>query len=178
MIKVLNKLRILGNDTELVEVKAFLETHKEGHLNLLDLEMINPQKQHHLSHIKVDFDTYDFESEEDIIDEVKMLSKRFHDIKFSYQYLIEKEETQGKMLCKRSEFHHQIICHGDIINQSSTQTNRQELIEHFQQIAEENNDDTRDLDMNHSMIKIQDKFVQFEEEMVQTFRDMFFHRWF
>ena len=180
MLTIKNRLRILGSDEEILEIKAFLDPGKKDDSKGLDFKKVMKDFKGDIKDIEIGYDIIHFTSSEPMLDVIKSLSKRFEDVKFALQAYAEKRVEKDGLILSEVEKSHHVIYHGDIINQSQTTSKHIESLKKDQALLEEKNakDAKNELVSRESLFDLQDKFFKDIQAFMKDFTESFFKHWF
>lgn len=192
MLNTFNKLRILGTNEEVLEIKAFLEQTKGDKKNKFDLTRVTSNFKGEIDQVEIGYDTIQFKSNESVLPVMIELSKRFGDVKLAYQLVSEKKTEDQFMEMIEQEKSHYLISNGEIESESKSTGKRaytkkyeesQKKLETPQknEVKESKNelkDSKNQLVSQESLFDLQEKFFKDIQDFMKDFTKSFFNHWF
>ena len=180
MLKIKNRLRILGTHEDVLEIKAFLDRNTKDDQISLDFTKITPSFKGEIHDVIVNYDTLYFTSNASVVSVIQDLSKRFDHVKFALQ--TEREETtdKGQMVISEVEKTHHVMSRGDIISESKSSSKHLETKQNDQAMLENQKEDekARELVTKESLFNLQDRFFKDIQAFMKDFTESFFSHWF
>lgn len=180
MLKVRNRLRILGSLDDIIEVKSLLENQTNQELKTLDFQKIDKNFKGVLEDVTVGYDHYEFTSSESVDPIVKELSKRFGDVRFAIQSWSEQTSEKDHMLIKEIEKSHQVFHSGKIISESKQTSYESAFRSDVKSIEEpKTKSEKQDLSVQkNTMFELQERFFKDIQDFMKDFTNSFFKRWY
>jgi hypothetical protein len=180
MLKVRNRLRILGSLEDIVEVKSLLENHQDKQNKPLDFHKIDPNFKGILEDVTVGYDHYEFTSNESVLPQIKELSKRFGDVRFAIQSWSEKTSEKDHMTIIEIEKSHMVLHAGEIISESKQTSYESSFRNDVKSIEEpKTQKEKQDLSVQkNTMFELQERFFKDIQDFMKDFTSTFFKRWY
>ncbi len=180
MLTIKNRLRILGSDEDVLEIKAFLDPGKKDDSKGLDFKKISPSFKGEIRDVEIGYDVINFTSNDTILDCIKDLSKRFDGVKFALQAYKEERTEEKDMLMLNVEKTHHVIYNGVIISESNASSKHVESKRKDQALLEDKSKESKghELVSRESLFDLQDKFFKDIQAFMKDFTESFFKHWF
>lgn len=180
MLKITNKLRILGTHEEILGIKAFLTQDHKDEKKGLDFKKIDPKFNGEISDINWNFDVLSFTSSEPVTEMISNLSKRFNECKFALQSYTEERQDDRYVTSVNIEKSHIVLLNGDIISESKSSSKHLETKKNDHAMLEnkEESQPKNDLVTRESLYDLQDKFFKDVQSFMKDFTESFFKHWF
>lgn len=180
MLNIQNRLRILGTNEDILEIKAFLDRSKKGEKLDLDFTKVTPNFKGAISDIEVGYDSIQFKTDQTVLPVIIDLSKRFSHVKFALQSLKEEKQEKGDMLICEIEKSHHVIDHGEIISESKSSSKHLETKTNDQAMLENKKEDQKNHELvtRESLFDLQDRFFKDIQAFMKDFTESFFRHWF
>ncbi len=180
MLTIFNRLRILGTNEDVLEIKAFLNATQKDEKSILDLKKIQKDFDGEITDIMLGYDIITFKSNVSVLPVITELSKRFKDVKLALQSVSESKKEMDNTRITEVEKTHVIIQDGNIISESKSSSKELETLKEDKQMIE--NKDTsaskKELVSRESLFDLQDKFFKDIQAFMKDFTDSFFKHWF
>jgi hypothetical protein len=182
MLKVSNRLRILGTIEEVKEMKAFLENSKGDEKSSFDLTKVTSSFKEKVEEISEGYDRYDFKTDKPVLDTIIELSKRFSETKLAYQYVSMNEKDDKNLTLVEQEKAHYLLLNGEITSESKSSTKHARTKKYeTAKMIESKPDDTKEkneLVSRDSLFSLQEKFFKDIQDFMKDFTDSFLNHWF
>jgi hypothetical protein len=192
MLNTFNKLRILGTNDEVLEIKAFLEQTKGDKKNKFDLTRVTSNFKGEIDQVEIGYDTILFKSNESVLPVLIELSKRFGEVKLAYQMVSEKKTKDQFMEMIEQEKAHYLISNGDIVSESKSsgkqahtkkyEESQKKLEGNKKQEVQPSSQDVKssknELVSQESLYDLQEKFFKDIQDFMKDFTKSFFNHWF
>jgi len=191
MLNTFNKLRILGTNDEVLEIKAFLEQTKGDKKNKFDLTRVTSNFKGEIDQVEIGYDTILFKSNESVLPVLIELSKRFGEVKLAYQMVSEKRTEDQFMEMIEQEKAHYLISNCDIVSESKSsgkqahtkkyEENQKKLEGNKKQEVQPSNQNEKssknELVSQESLFDLQEKFFKDIQDFMKDFTKSFFNHW-
>ena len=180
MLKVRNRLRILGSMEDIIEVKSLLENNQNQNIKLLDFQKIDKNFKGVIEDVIAGYDHYEFTSNESVMPQITELSKRFSDVRFALQSWSEKTSESNNVTVVEIEKSHVVLQSGNIVSESKQTSYESQYKSNVKSIEEpKTKTEKQDLSVQkNTMFELQERFFKDIQEFMKDFTSSFFKRWY
>lgn len=180
MLKIQNRLRILGTHEDVLEIKAFLDQGQKDEKKILDLTKIQKAFKGEISEVAWNYDILSFVSNEPVLGVITELSTRFSEVKFALQSFSEERNENDHIVSVSIEKAHHVLLNGHVISESKSSSKHLETKKNDQVMLENKDKDQpkNDLVSKESLYDLQDKFFKDIQSFMKDFTESFFKHWF
>ena len=180
MRRISSRLRILGNDHDVMAVKAFLDSSKTDEKNVFDLTKVTSASQSSIENVHVYKDMYTFDSDVNLIHDIQMLSVDFKNVKLSYTFTEVDETNEENHHHVETERHSYLIKDGIIIGQTSHTSVKDDYHVGDEQLLQrpEYIEKNRDMETRHDLMRLKEDFFMETNAFMDDISRSFFNLWF